>query len=466
MARSSSIFVLLTVALLAGCASSHKRPPPLIVPSARITASYFSETSRSGLPTSNPQSISFKGALELQATWSVFRHSNFAELPLLASNARLITADAGGNAVLPSGVLTSNARITWNEAQALHAVETNEHLVIGESRAVLPFDTTVSFRATDGEGSPDVTLNTPQRRFIQISLARSANTQQSQETLQLGVTVQNHPPQDPRSRVFQTETALTSVPLHGDPAYVLVVLPFRFSGSDAIAAAGLVKISRGKAGPDFQKLVEQCKTSLATPALQEHLEPMWAQSLRRALDSLNQSDLRRAALVYMAGQSNAEICLDVASVCDDAMLAHISNSIKTDAAAALNSADRGRLAWILDSASVTAMQPLLYKATLPPELLEVLTIHMGEPGRHAAALDDIMRSAASEQDFLNRLVAENYIYLEDNSPASRVRAFEWLQKHKMAPVGFKPLAPAKQRRIALDNALAQQTQVNAAQGAP
>ena len=88
-----------------------------------------------------------------------------------------------------------------------------------------------------------------------------------------------------------------------------------------------------------------------------------------------------------------------------------------------------------------------------PELFAVLTEHFGEPGRHSAAVDEIMRGTSSGGELRRKLISENYIYLEDSSPSARVRAFEWLRAQKLAPAGFDPLGSPKQRRQALDQAL-------------
>jgi hypothetical protein len=92
-------------------------------------------------------------------------------------------------------------------------------------------------------------------------------------------------------------------------------------------------------------------------------------------------------------------------------------------------------------------------APLPPELRAVLTIYAGEPARHGGSLDDIAHQSTSRQDLENRLTAENLVFLTDASPASRVRAYDWLKARGLAPAGFDPLGPAKERREALDKAL-------------
>jgi hypothetical protein len=102
------------------------------------------------------------------------------------------------------------------------------------------------------------------------------------------------------------------------------------------------------------------------------------------------------------------------------------------------------------------MQGPLFKSQLSPELLEILTLYMGETGRHAAALDEVMRGVTSRNALDQRLVSENYIYLQDSSPAYRARAFDWLKARNLAPANFDPLGAPKARREALDQALSPQ----------
>jgi len=47
------------------------------------------------------------------------------------------------------------------------------------------------------------------------------------------------------------------------------------------------------------------------------------------------------------------------------------------------------------------------------------------------------------------LIAQNRALLEDRSPSTRVRAFEWLAKRTLAPEGYDPLADLKARKKAL-----------------
>src|SRR5690606_39767088 len=90
--------------------------------------------------------------------------------------------------------------------------------------------------------------------------------------------------------------------------------------------------------------------------------------------------------------------------------------------------------------------------TLPPEMRTLLVLHAGEAGRRAASLEEALSAARSLEDLRSHLAAENAIYLEDNDPAARVRAFEWLSARGLAPSGYDPLAPAESRSAALEAA--------------
>ena len=81
-------------------------------------------------------------------------------------------------------------------------------------------------------------------------------------------------------------------------------------------------------------------------------------------------------------------------------------------------------------------------------------LHAGEAGRHAASIEQLTRGVGGRADFDGRVLGENLIFLEDSSPSSRVRAYDWLQSHGHAPAGYDPLGPPKARRAALERMLA------------
>ena len=51
------------------------------------------------------------------------------------------------------------------------------------------------------------------------------------------------------------------------------------------------------------------------------------------------------------------------------------------------------------------------------------------------------------------LIAENFVSLEDSSPAARTRAFDWLRRRGLAPAGYEPVhSTVQERRAALAKA--------------
>src|SRR3954452_11232400 len=159
--------------------------------------------------------------------------------------------------------------------------------------------------------------------------------------------------------------------------------------------------------------------------------------MRGAVESLYWPERRRSALVFLSNQTGARICEDVALVADDATLARMCEPIVTRVNDDPSLHTRAALGWLLDESSFKLLAESLAGGKMPPELEAVLTQHAGEAGRHAGSLDEVMRGTGSRQDLENKLTAENFIFLEDSSPASRVRAFDWLRARGRAPAGYE-----------------------------
>ena len=455
-------FVLLPVICLlgVGCVSQNRRPTPFEIHSAQAITSHYFGTPLSGAVSGDVSKIDFNNALDVRVRWFSLEHFNCDKLPFLASQARLITAKLAGEAVLPSADLTKNVRIAWyrggDATQNLASANPSRVFEIGQGRAIAPAGVTASFRAVETGGAADETFGRAEPRYIEASV-----TQTTPGSVQIALAVQDAendssgttPAYSPEFLVYQRESAIVDHPLDSNPLSVLLIVPFRFSGPPNQAVAAWVTISAPNGDADFQKAVASCRNDLETKKPEE-INPLWTLGLWRAMDELNDPARSRAALVYLATQGNAEICQDLAMLADDQLLAQIARAVKAQAPAAINDANLAQYSWVLDRSAVEAMQPLLTRATLPDDLFAVLTLHFGETGRHAAAVDDVMRGASSGHDLQQRLIGENFIYLQDSSPSARVRAFEWLKARNVAPKGFDPLASPRQRRLALDQALA------------
>jgi hypothetical protein len=137
---------------------------------------------------------------------------------------------------------------------------------------------------------------------------------------------------------------------------------------------------------------------------------------------------------------------------NDTVLSDLAGAVSRAVAAAPAAVDRPSVGWILERTTLQMLMQIQSGGKMPPELAAILAERAGQAGRNTGTLQEVLSNATSRQDMENRLAAENYIFLEDSSPAARVRAFDWLAAGHLAPPGYKPLAPAKERRAALEKA--------------
>ncbi len=455
-------------AALSGCASN-RRPAPFIVTSAQAIVVNHNGTPLSGGIAAAATPVSFTDAWDIHVSWFAVEKLNPHNLPLLATQATLVTGKLSEQPVLAATSLTSNVRIGWtsqrNDDRAILAANPSRIYCLGEGRCALAAGMTAASRLVDTASAPDQTLGHPEPRYVEVALSRSAGS--SGEQLQLALTVQDSPAaakaDSPAARgeqwpanVYQHETALLQHALLANQKNVLLIVPFSLVGPKNAAVAAFVTIDPPGKDAGYRAAVARAQADLQNKA-SAVANPLWSLGLVNGLKELDDPSRRRAALVYLADQGQARLCGDVAMLADDSLLQTIATSVKRDAPAAINAGDPRQYLWVLNRSAISAMQPLLAKATLPAELLAVLTEQFGEPGRHAAAVDEIMRDTASDAELRQKLISENFIYLEDSSPAARVRALAWLAAQNLAPKGFDPLASPKQRRQALDAALSAST---------
>jgi hypothetical protein len=161
----------------------------------------------------------------------------------------------------------------------------------------------------------------------------------------------------------------------------------------------------------------------------------------------------RQAMLYLAGETDVDVLGDVALIADDPTRQELAKKVAAKIGAPARVRTRDGLAWVLENATFELLSEQSAAGKLAPELSATLAMHAGEAGRHPGALDEGLKTCANRQEFALRLIAENYIYLEDSSPASRVRAYDWLVARDRAPAGYDPLGPPRERRAALEKAL-------------
>jgi hypothetical protein len=252
------------------------------------------------------------------------------------------------------------------------------------------------------------------------------------------------------ARQLQREMAVFEV---ADDQPVAMLIPFRFSGASAIAV--LIETTDASQNPQFDQTLSAMSAHLKTSRQADAAasgDPVLS-GLRSALLSLGRVEARRAVLVFLADQTQASICQDIALVADDATLAALTERVQAGTSNAESVASVDAIGWVLDRSALSLLAEQSAEGKLPPELAAVLSSQAGEAGRRADSLEEVLRGAGSRKDLAARLVAENLIYLEDPSPGARVRAYDWLSARKLAPEGYDPMGDVRQRREALERAL-------------
>jgi hypothetical protein len=394
----------------------------------------------------------------------------------LSSTATLISSGIGATPVLSSGRSTRGVRVASGDgAAAFLASATSKELgtdaaAIAESVGVLATDLTAVFSVADPQPVDDPVLRGPATRRLTIATRLIAlptsgtattapvtpATQPDASLVEVALLVEDLAAMADGSATIARELAvLEATPVVDGPERVLVV-PFRLSGSGSTSrmVLAVVDVAPADDSPEFASLYAKAQAEAATAAPEAaglaawQPRPNWTK-LDAALSSLSTGS--RAALSQAAAEAAAPLCGEAALAADDATVRRLAERIGATVKPPTTQ-DRDAVAWAMDFACIQMLAEMESANPLPPELLAVLAVHAGETGRSAGSLAELAKSVGSVAEFNQRVAAENYIDLEDNSPSARVRAFDWLRARKLEPAGFDPLAPPKQRRAALDKA--------------
>ncbi len=244
-----------------------------------------------------------------------------------------------------------------------------------------------------------------------------------------------------------------------------VILPSPFNLDGIAAFAALIEVMpvppKGTAeAVAYETLLRECQGSLqaAVEKDSEQKGPRFdagRRGMEDALRLLQSLTHRRQALLYLAREAGAplieDVTLSATEVVIDRLAYVITKECESDPAWEI-----GTLGWRLQKAAYLFLADLLSAEQMRPELEAIAMRHAGEVGRHPAVLKEMVADATSGADLEQRLLLENFIYLEDISPAARTRAFEWLATKGRAPKGYDPLASLKDRRSVLNQVLQEQ----------
>jgi hypothetical protein len=459
--------VAATMALVVGCAGSGRasnRPPPLQPP--RVAAAVVH---RAGGPdttqsATRPASVAVDGADALDVTVEWIALSAIPDgLPPLASQARLIAAPRAANPLLATARLSRGARVVSGEKlDAFHAelrgAKRVQSVAIATSAGALPPGVTAAFDLADANAGADAT---EARVGVDVyrptgATTRGAATQPSPDVLHVSLALDDGK---------MNRERLSLDPLAA-PVRLALVVPSLFASDRARAVLAVVTVNPPADSPEHRDAVARCNRELqgvaaatprptvapsgggASPGISATLSALETAARARP----PQPARVRAALVYLAGETSAELLGDVALVASPATLHDLCQRIASRLGESPNRMDRDAIGWHLEAATLETLSALQAAETLPPELAGVLARFAGEAARNAGSLDELAKQGSRAQ-LAEQLIAENFTYLEDASPSSRVRAYDWLVARRRAPANYDPLGPARQRAAAIDAAV-------------
>lgn len=392
---------------------------------------------------------------ELRALW--FESAPSGGVPL-ASRARLVTAQRGGEAIEPRSQLSRGARILRGvEAQAALARKTLRREVVTEELA-LPRGVTATL-ALLAEDSVPAEDGTNVRKELRAELGRTRDG-----ALELAIVLEDllapeedeegaDEREDPLALVRRESLLLEdTLPEGGEPLLLV------FATSQPSAPTLALSIARG--GAASPAALERCVAQAREAELGARARTAWLGSresrqrqIELALRALEDGGRRRAALLFLAAESGAELCADMALDADDSLLQAATTALAAQLPdAARLAADGATLGWALERGCAQFLAERASTQPLEVELRAAVGRRTGELGRSPAALLDVVLAARSLEDFHARLVVENRVLLEDNHPAARVRAYDWLAARGAAPEGYDPLADETEREAALERA--------------
>ena len=261
-------------------------------------------------------------------------------------------------------------------------------------------------------------------------------------------------------RVLRRELVLLDVaPAPGEP--LLVLMPSLFESGEARAFACTVEVSAAELDStqleDFAARIGELRAAAEARAAAQPFDEAQLTLLKRtaALEALAGDATRRAALLFYAEGLQTPLVDDLALAATDELMASYATELlgnlqafepealetllKNDAALGLR----------FEASAYRLLADRAARADLEPELAALLLRHAGEAGRFPTALEDALAGATSVADLELRFHEENTIFLEDSSPAARVRAYDWLELRGAAPENYDPLAARDERRAAL-----------------
>jgi len=423
-------------AILSGCAGLGEREPvPLHAPDLVVSALPHMGTSLTGPMASGPR-------VEAAESLGVLQRALWVESPITTSG----SLDPHVSLVIGPGdpdPLRAVARRASGVgfAQGSEAVELVRAIDDGRhGRTSIawkesgPLDPGTTFRV-DARSTPadDAAL------AILIDASRATGSAEARIALQIG-----------RREDADSEKLVLADPLRAAAGPIAFVFLRTAARDEPAALVVVLEIDDGAAviaNPSTARGDIEASTAAAAQRSREITRSEEERrEIRGIVADLRRDSDRRARLVFLASSCAAPLALDIALIAQDAHLVELADAVK---AAIPEAADRAQASWPIERAAWLLLGRKAAAGEIAPELSGVLARQGGEAARFPGAIEDLVRGVDDVGGLMRRLIAENRILLEDASPSSRLRAYDWLAVRGIAPEGFDPFGTLAERRAGL-----------------
>lgn len=474
--------------LVVGCRSSRTaaEPPPVVAPALEYGARHFVGSVLSG-PSPQlavPAETDPAQALAVRCVLTYHERLPRFELPPLGTQARMIGAMQGETAILPNPVFTTRVQYAGVEIAAqiieqLEAASGTRSLVLHEYDGALFSGTSVVFAARSVD-TLKLAIDTEAQRRVALSFSRGEG-----DAIDFGIVIdqlvkapddevedspaaQLAPDLDPylterENRVLQREYLLLQHPPVPDSGPVLILVPSPFPGDEGAGFAMQLEVEAAPSEEPAASLHAAVVATMLEDLVREHelalesarrlgMAELEERQIAEALRNLRLDRLQRKTLVFLTTTTGAPLAEDLVMIVADENLKLYAETVISAAEASneLMDADGG-LGWILERGAFQFLTTSLSEEQISSSHFGLLLKHAGEAGNFPAVIEDALAISRSRSEFVQRLIDENRIFLEDHNIAARVRAYDWLLSMDAAPPGYDPLGDSDSRREALSN---------------
>lgn len=409
----------------------------------------------------------------------------------LSERASLILNDGTANPLLSTGRLTRAVRTSLSEEE-IEAFENDWNAgVFGESPTLANLSGAVAPGITSRYALKSLITRKVAgwrgriRESVELEIHLRNTARKVQVAISLHGFLQPTPSDTSKQALatFSDETTVVETEVARGSNRALLVLPSPFSSASRQYIAALVDWSPPPqpSAPEFathQRTVDRClreisktpdESSLAETENPDNPPAIGAtrsavqSGLLRGLEGLDHPSSRRSSVAFLARATGAALAEDLALSASEVVVEDLCRSVEAPLASARHVLDEPTLGWILERSSFLLLARLREQETLPPSLDALLVDHAGEAGRSETLIEDVIGRSQTLEQLHEEWGRENLIFLEDRSPAARLRAYDWLLRRGETLDGYEPLGSREDRREAVRRLLASEEEAEETQ---